>query len=70
MTEYEQCMLMMLKEIKSQLSGINDGLYSVSTQLKTLNENHDSDWTYNIHKDLQDMNEVLIKFYSLADERV
>ncbi len=42
MTEYEQCMLMALKDIKSQLGGINDGLYSITKELKVLNEREDN----------------------------
>ena len=42
MTEFEQCMLMALKDIKSQLSGINDGLYSITKELKDFNEREDN----------------------------
>jgi hypothetical protein len=42
MTEFEQCMLMALKDIKSQLGGINDGLYSITKELKELNEREDN----------------------------
>lgn len=69
MTEYEQCMLMALKDIKSQLSGINDGLYAISAQLKTFNENHDNDWTYDIHKDLEGVNQSLEFIHDIIVEK-
>ena len=34
MTEYEQCMLLTLKDIKSQLGDISDGLQYIGRQLK------------------------------------
>ena len=69
MTEFEQCMVMTLKDIKSQLSGINDGLYSISNQLKTFNENHEVDWTYDIHKDLEGVNKSLELIHDIIVEK-
>lgn len=71
MTEYEQCMLMMLKEIKSQLSGINDGLYSITKELKEFNEREDNMVdpgmvAYEIDK----LNKTLISIKEMASERV
>lgn len=70
MNEFEQCLLMTLKDIKSQLNGINDGLYSISNQLKQLNESYEEDWTYNIHTDLQKIGDSLEKIYQIQDERL
>ena len=52
MTEYEQCMLKILKDITSQLNDISGGLEYIGNHLATLNQNHDMDWGVNIHTDL------------------
>jgi hypothetical protein len=72
MTEYEQCMLMVLKDIKSQLNNVSDGLYSISKELKQMNEykGEEIDWGYDMHKDLEKINDTFGKMYSLMDQRV
>lgn len=68
MTEFEQCMLMTLKEIKSQLSDIAGGLQYVGNELAQLNENHDVDWTHDIHNDLTEISDSLSKMYTIMDQ--
>jgi len=69
MTEFETCMLMTMKDIKSQLGDISSSLQFVGTQLKELNENHETDWTYNMHRDLDRVGDILEKIYTIAIER-
>ena len=70
MTEFEQCMLMVLKDIKSQLGGINDGLYSISKQLKDLNEREDNMIDPGmISYEIQELNKTLNLIREIAVER-
>jgi len=70
MTEYEQCMLITLKDIKSQLNDISGGLQYIGNQLSVLNQNHDCDWNYNIHTDLAKIGDSLARIYTIQDERL
>jgi hypothetical protein len=70
MTEFEQCMLKTLKDITSKLSDISGGLQYISNHLATLNTNHDNDWTYNIHTDLEKISDSLARIYTIQDERL
>lgn len=70
MTEYEQCMLKILKDITSQLNDISGGLQYIGNHLATLNQNYDMDWTYNIHTDLEKISDSLARIYTIQDERL
>ena len=68
MTEFEQCLLMTLKDIKGQLNGISDGLYFIGKHLSTMNDNHDNDWTDTMHNDLEKINDTLVKICDVQAE--
>lgn len=70
MTEYEQCMLKILKDITSQLNDISGGLEYIGNHLATLNQNHDMDWGVNIHTDLEKISDSLARIYTIQDERL
>ena len=70
MTEFEQCLLMTLKDIKSQLNDISGGLYMIGNQLAKLNDTHDNDWTYNMHTDLEKISDSLARIYEVQDARL
>ena len=70
MTEYEQCMLKILKDITSQLNDISGGLQYIGNHLATLNQNYDMDWGVNIHRDLEKISDSLARIYTIQDERL
>lgn len=72
MTEFEQCLLMTLKDIKNELSSISDGLYSIKKELAASNEreNLESHWDYEIHRDLDKIGTTLQAFCEAQSERL
>lgn len=72
MTEFETCLLMTLKDIKSQLSDIATGSHAIAKQLKEMNEytGEQVDWSYDIHRDLEKMSDSLARIYQIQDERL
>lgn len=72
MTEFETCMLMTLREIKSHLGDIANSSSIIAKELKQMNEytGDDTDWSYDIHSDLKNISDSLARIYQIQDERL
>lgn len=72
MNEFEQCMLMTLKEIKSHLSDIAANSGNIAKELKLMNEytGEEVDYSDDIHLDLKSIATSLDRIYQIQDQRL
>ena len=72
MTEFEQCILLTLKDIKSELQSVSDNCYAIAKELKIANEREHEEchWDYDIHKDLEKISDSLARIYTVQAERL
>jgi len=72
MTEFEQCMLMTLREIKSHLGDIAANSSEIARELHEMNEytGKEVDYSDDIHHDLEKIADSLARIYQIQDERL